>query len=98
MTIELDEPTAADLFRGAAQAQEALEPDTNCGHCGGERLCLRVRHPPKGEYFEWVCRDCHYRLQMGKNDKGGLWAKRKDKEGNILDHRGWIPPYGSDEG
>ena len=94
MTLELEAETAKELFRMLAEVQAIFEADKTCGRCGSSNLQCRVRSVDEGDYYELLCFDCLSTLPLGQTRKGGLFAKRKDKDGNILEKRGWRVAYG----
>ena len=84
-----------EIFKGIAEIQEVFEASPQCGLCGGTDHVLRVRVVDDNEFYEMVCRSqnehgytCNARFQFGQNKKGGgLFPKRKDKDGNYF--HGW---------
>lgn len=86
-----------DLFVVRARVEDVFAADTSCGRCGATDLRCRVRQVDENDYHEWVCGACRATLSMGQTRAGGLFPKRKDKEGNILEKRGWRPPFGERE-
>jgi hypothetical protein len=97
MLFEFEAETAKELFRQLAEVQSIFEADKSCGRCDKSNLQFRVRAVEDGDYYELVCLECLATLRFGQPRKGGLWPKRKDKEGNILSHRGWRVAYGKVE-
>lgn len=97
MRFELEAETAKQLFEMLAEVQQIFEADARCGRCDCEVLHCRVRQVEQGAYYELVCAMCDSTLQFGQTRTGSLFAKRKDKDGNILDKRGWRVPFGQRE-
>ena len=91
--FEVSADLPKQIFEQIAAVQELFEADTECGLCHGKEgkgLRFVVREVDDNKYYELRCLQCFARLQFGQNKKGGgLFAKRKDKEGNRLEHRGW---------
>ena len=77
------------LFKELAAFEEVFA-NTNCGKCGSENLQFVVRENAGNEYYEIRCKDCGARLAFGLNRQGGgMFPKRRDKEGNWLPDNGW---------
>lgn len=93
----VDGETPKDLFVARARIEDVFGADIACGRCGGTELRCRVRQVDDNDYHEWFCAACRATLSMGQTRAGGLFPKRKDKDGNILDKRGWRPPFGERE-
>ena len=86
--IEGDSPKA--LFKKLSLVQEIFEADNKCGACGSSDIKVQARQHDDFEFFELACRECSARLQFGQHKKGGgLFAKRRDEDGNYLDGNGW---------
>lgn len=88
--FEMDADNPKALWKKIALVQEIFDTDHNCGCCDSVNIRFRSRQVDDFEFFELGCMDCFARLQFGQNKKGGgLFPKRRDEEGNYLDHRGW---------
>jgi hypothetical protein len=68
---------------------EILDADSVCGKCASPNIYPSCRSVDKFDYYALTCSDCGAALSFGQRKDGGLWAKRKDENGNALDHRGW---------
>lgn len=89
-SVEFEGDSQKDLFGQIASFQEVFG-ETICGKCGSKNLKFVVRTVDENDYYELRCLDCGARLVFGVNKKGGgLFPKRKDKEGKWLDHKGWV--------
>lgn len=90
VSVEFDGESQKDLFSQIASFQEVFE-ETKCGKCGSENLQFIVRTVEENDYYELRCKDCGARLAFGVNKKGGgLFPKRKDKDGKWLPNGGWV--------
>lgn len=89
-SIDLEDADQRTMFQQVARFQEIFEEDT-CGKCGNQNIRFVVRTVDDNQYHELKCTDCHAKLAFGATKKGGgLFPKRKDKEGNWLADRGWV--------
>ncbi len=80
-----------EVFKQLAGFQEVFD-QCKCAKCGCEDVKFVVRNVQENEYFELRCTNnqCRAKLSMGVSKKGGgLFPKRKDKEGNWLPDSGW---------
>ncbi|MAF25512.1 hypothetical protein CL634_08075 [bacterium] len=90
VTVQLEGDTQAEVFAQLASFQEVFD-ETECGKCQSENLRFQVRNIDDNLYYELKCMDCGARLSFGALKKGGgLFPRRKDKEGNWLSDRGWV--------
>jgi hypothetical protein len=96
LMFEVTGETAKEVFARVADLQEIFEADSRCGCCNGADLRLKHRVVAKGtkkfDYYELECGNskCRARFAFGQlTEGGGLFPKRKDKEGNWLPNRGW---------
>tara|TARA_R110002020_G_scaffold176557_1_gene368863 strand:+ start:43 stop:378 length:336 start_codon:yes stop_codon:yes gene_type:complete len=90
IVAEMEGETQIDLFEQISSFQEIFD-ETCCGKCESERLRFVSRNVADNLYYEVRCLDCGSRLSFGKTKTGGrLFPKRKDKEGNWLQNRGWV--------
>lgn len=92
ITFELSGETAKDLFSSIAAIQEVFEADIFCGCCNESALRFVVRKVDDFDFYELRCLTpkCHAKLAFGQAKKGGgLFPKRKDKDGNWLPNGGW---------
>lgn len=90
ITFEMEANSPKELFKKLALVQEVFDADSECGCCGSGRIRFRSRQVDTFEYYELGCLECYARLQFGQHKTGGgLFAKRKDEDGNYLDNRGW---------
>ena len=88
--VELEADTQKDLFNQISSFQEVFDEGC-CGKCGNENVRFVVRTVEENDYHELRCSSCSAKLSFGANKKGGgLFPKRKDKEGNWLPDRGWV--------
>ena len=89
-SIDLEDADQRTMFQQVARFQEVFEEDT-CGKCKSQNVKFIVRTVDDNQYHELKCQDCHAKLAFGAMKKGGgLFPKRKDKEGNWLSDRGWV--------
>lgn len=88
--FEVEGPSTKAIFLQIAALQDVFEADTICGHCQSTNIKLRVRSTTDGDFYEFLCEDCTAALSFGQTKKNeGLYAKRKDADGNVLPCRGW---------
>jgi hypothetical protein len=99
LLVEVEGTTIKDLIKEIGPIAEILDADHACGKCLSTNIYPRCRTAQdKYDYYELVCSDCNARLSFGQHMDGGtLWAKRADKNGALLDYRGWtiyqaLPP------
>ena len=89
INVEFEADTQKDLFSQISSFQEVFD-ESLCGKCGSENLKFVVRVVEENEYFELRCRDCAAKLAFGAHKKGGgLFPKRKNKDGDWLPDSGW---------
>ena len=94
LEIELEAKTQKEMFEHLAIWEEIFGIE-KCGKCGKPNLKFVVRSAKKDDktynYPEIHCKDCYARLGFGThdNDKGTLFPKRKDADGNYLSDNGW---------
>ena len=92
LTFELAGNTASEIWEELSEIQEVFDSDVACGICGATPVRFRARENSGNTYHELVCtnKDCRARLSFGQHRTGGgLFPKRKDKEGNWLPSNGW---------
>lgn len=85
-----------DVWESLSNIQSLYEIP-GCGICDCKILKYIVKRPQAKDgtrytFFELWCTNptCRARLEFGQTKDGGrLFAKRKDKNGNYLDHGGW---------
>lgn len=101
LTFEITGATQQEVFEELAKIQEVFDTETSCGVCGGSRIKYQHRNVQGNDFHELVCLEstCRARFSFGhsKQDKGALFPKRKDKDGNWIPNRGWEkynPPQG----
>ena len=89
---------AIQAFTDSCAAEWLQEP--KCGVCGGTNIVPHCRSVPdptdkKGKstfwYPEMKCLrpGCWATLELGQRKDGGLYPKRKDKEGAFIPNSGW---------
>jgi len=77
-------------FATVASIASIFELDSACGHCGSKAIVPEHRNAGGYEYYSLRCRDCLSQLDFGQlRDGGGLFPKRKDKDGRKLSDGGW---------
>jgi hypothetical protein len=90
ISVELDGDTQREIFSQLSSFQEVFD-ETVCGKCGSDDVRFVVRNVDDNLYYELKCNECGAKLAFGVMKKGGgLFPKRKDKEGNWLPSRGWV--------
>lgn len=93
LVFEITGATAQEVFEELAKIQEVFDNETSCGVCNGTSIKYQHRTVQKHDFHELVCKDskCRARFSFGhsQQDKGALFPKRKDKDGNWLPNRGW---------
>lgn len=93
LTFEITGETQQDLFEGVSAIQEVFDTETSCGVCNNDKLRFQHRIVQKYHFHELVCRnpECRARFSFGhsQDDKGALFPKRKNKDGEWLPNRGW---------
>ena len=90
LLVEVEAADIKGLFQAISEVAEVIDADEACGVCNSNAIRHRVREVEQYKYYELVCESCTARLQFGQlRDGGGLFPKRKDPQGNLLDNRGW---------
>lgn len=96
VTFEVESQTVREIFGQVADLQQIFEAETRCGCCGGNEIRMLHRTVAKGkqafEYYQLQCakRGCGATFSFGQlTVGGGLFPKRKDKDGNWLPNGGW---------
>ncbi len=88
--VEVEGKDAKDCFTQIAGAMEVFR-NTKCGKCGCPDVVPQVRENDGNHFYELKCSNCAAELSFGqKKIDGSLYPRRKDKEGNWLEHGGWI--------
>lgn len=95
--ITVEGTTQKEVMKQLAENVEIFGV-SHCEACKGKykpvvRTVPDPKNPKKSyEYYEFRClnKKCLARLSLGQsNEGGGLFPKRKDANGNYLDHGGW---------
>jgi len=90
ISVELDGDTQREIFSQLSSFQEVFD-ETVCAKCGSDDVRFVVRNVDDNLYYELKCNECGAKLAFGAMKKGGgLFPKRKDKDGNWLPNRGWV--------
>lgn len=95
---EADSPKA--LWKKLSLVQGIFDVAGACGICGKGDIRYNHRVAKGFDFYELVCSEpqCGGRLSMGQNKEGGgLFAKRKDENGNWMDYDGWHKYTGHQE-
>lgn len=93
VTVEADVNDMKQGFHFVSEVQESMGAGP-CGHCESANVAPSFRQAQGYDFYSLVCQDCGHELSFGqRRDDGGLFPKMKDKEGNLIDHKGWAPPY-----
>lgn len=101
-SIEIESDKETELFEGMSRAYEVFA-ESRCGACQGEEIYPVTRTVGSGKqefkYHEWKCRKCGAVLNLGQQDGGGLFPKRRlneqgapakaGEEGKFGAHNGW---------
>jgi hypothetical protein len=88
--VEVEGKDTKDCYTQLASAVEVFG-NTRCGSCDSNRTVPVVRENQGNTYYETKCLDCGSSIGFGqKKQDGSLFPKKKDKEGNWLDHSGWV--------
>jgi hypothetical protein len=89
LSFEADAENVKAAFELVASIQELFE-EPSCGLCDSQRIRCDVRNFDAYCYFKLVCTDCNAQLDFGQHKDGrGLFVKRRDKDGRLLENRGW---------
>lgn len=92
-TISIEADTQAEAFKTWASASEIFGQHGTCRGCGADAY-PRVRTVSENSYHEMACSNtsCGRVLAFGQKKKpsGTLYPKRKDAQGNYLEHGGWV--------
>ncbi len=90
LIAEIDAETQSDAFSQLSSFQEVFD-ETECGKCSSDNLRFVTRNVDDNQYHELKCLDCNAKMTFGSMKKGGgLFPRRKDKEGNWLPDGGWV--------
>lgn len=91
--IEVQATTVKGAVKEMAEAQAVFGNDT-CLACQSSNVRFGHRVHNGNDFYEIICSDCNHRLGLSQlKDGGGLFVKRKDKEGNWLPNNGWVEPW-----
>lgn len=93
LTFEITGATQQEVFEELAKIQEVFDTENVCGVCDGTSIKYQHRSVQGNDFHELVCKNaaCRARFSFGhsKQDKGALFPKRKNKDGEWLPNRGW---------
>lgn len=89
-TVEVDGADVEELFRNMAEVQELLSFGLKCEQTGATDIIMKVRKSGEFEFFEFASPSEGTSLSLGHAKAGGMFAKRKGKDGSWLDHGGWL--------
>ena len=91
LVFEFDGDNHQELFEQIARTQEVF--DNKCTRCDNDEVRFILRTDDEdNKYYEMQCTNpnCRAKLAFGCNKKGGgMFPKRKDKEGNMVGKWGW---------
>ena len=88
--VEVDGKDVKDAFAQLGGAVEVFSNNT-CGACKCPDVVPSVREVQGNTYYEMRCTSCGATLSFGqKKADGSLFPKRRDKDGNYLEHYGWV--------
>jgi hypothetical protein len=89
IVFEIEGETTKDLFAQIAAIEDVFD-EISCGACGGINLQHRHRVVQGNDFYELLCLGCGAALSYGQLRSGdGLFPKRRDNDGNPLEHGGW---------
>jgi hypothetical protein len=88
LVFECEVTDRKKAFEVLAAIQSVFE-EPCCGSCQSRRIVCEVRPVENGSYYEMRCLDCTARLDIGQRKDGGLFVKRKDRDGNDHGKNGW---------
>lgn len=90
VTIEVEGKDTKDCFAQVAGAVEIFGNGV-CGACDSTNVVPNVRNYDGNTYYSMTCRDCGSSLNFGQRKQdGGLYPRKKDKDGNWLGGSGWV--------
>lgn len=88
--VEVEGETTRDCFDKISSAVEIMS-NSRCGACDSENVVPVVRENGGNHFREFSCLDCGCRLAFGQRRQDGeMYPRRKDKDGNWLNNRGWV--------
>lgn len=90
MIFNVQWSTEKDLWKKLAKLEEVFGNQI-CGACQSD-TSFTIRTVDGDDYYEIKCKnpECNCKLSYGQNKKGDtLYAKRKNKAGEILGTDGW---------
>ncbi len=89
LTFEVECPSGKVAFEVVAAIQELFE-EPCCGACKSKNIRCDVRVFDGNKYYKLVCNDCAAQLDFGQHKEGGgLFVKRRDKDGRDMPDGGW---------
>lgn len=88
-TVEVEGETQLEAFDNMAEMAELLSVGVHCGKSGATDTIPVRRMTGDFIFREWKCVSSGATLGMGQKKEGGLFPRRKDKEGNWLEDNGW---------
>lgn len=88
-TIEVDGKDSKEAFVNMAGALDCFG-ETHCGACGSTELREQVRENGGHTFYEKRCMECNATLGYGQRKAdGSMYPRRKDRDGNWMENRGW---------
>jgi len=89
LTLEA-EGDSKEIFEQLAVFDEVFNQGT-CEATQSTNIAFRVREIDGNKYYEVYAKDTGHALSFGQTKTGNkLFPRRKDKDGNWLDNKGWI--------
>ncbi len=90
ITFEVEAESVKPIFVALSQIQEVFDCEHECGMCHSTDLRFQARKVDDFDFYELACNKCRARFSFGQAKKGGaLFPKRRDEDGNKLEHGGW---------
>jgi Zn ribbon nucleic-acid-binding protein len=87
--VEVEGADTKDCFTQLAGAIEVFA-NAQCGSCDSQNTMPQCRENGGNHFYSMKCIDCGAELNYGqRRQDGGLFPKRKDKEGSYLPANGW---------
>ena len=87
--IEVEGNSLEEAVNQIAEASELFTHGLKDEKTGCPDVIIRKRTAGEYEFYEFLSADGNT-LSLGRTKAGGFYPRRKDKDGNWLDHKGWM--------
>lgn len=90
LAFEVNAETPKELFGQVGDIMEIFDAESACGCCQSKNIRPSHRKVKDFDYYDLMCQDCGAQFSFGQRKLGGgLFPKRRDKDGHDLANGGW---------